>query len=131
MKQQITTPHYINAKGEAYCQYCLEGTVEGCEADYELREREYGECFNCHGDHTPIDRDYYIADGFVGANLETRARIAYIKKLARAFENLGGMGTDTPEAHAAHQKLADAVDNAPDYNAAYAAAAAIVDSFDY
>ena len=57
-----TTPMYINARGEAYCQYCMEGIAAEAPALYTLREREMDECFNCHGEHTPKDRDYSIVD---------------------------------------------------------------------
>jgi hypothetical protein len=57
--------------------------------------------------------------------------LGVIRVLARNFEALGGMGTDTEEAHRAHEKLATAIDSASDYRAAYTAAATIVDSFDY
>lgn len=57
-----TVPMYINTRGEAYCQYCLEGYAT--PADYRLEERAPGACHNCAGEFTPEERNYYLADGF-------------------------------------------------------------------
>ena len=59
MSKPETVPMYVNARGKAYCQYCLEGSITG-DGTYTLRERECDECYNCHGEHVPADRDYYI-----------------------------------------------------------------------
>jgi len=58
-----TVPMFINrTTRQAYCQYCLEGALEGGPAahGYQVREREADECCNCYGEHVPAERDYYM-----------------------------------------------------------------------
>ena len=55
----------------------------------------------------------------------------HIAQLAMHFRAMGGMATDSPSAHKAHGKLADAIDNSTHYNEALAIAGSIVANFDY
>ena len=88
-----TVPMFINARGEAYCQYCLEGIDHAAEG-YTTREREMDECHNCHGEHTPADRDYAMVEVEPAGVREMSANISGYECTLEIWYDCGDKRTD-------------------------------------